>query len=103
MPTFRLNAPVVIRVRDNWSIQLKQRQVILHAQVGNRYLPLQKSFTQPDLVKAWDLGTTLASSPGHSYLLHEWLGDEASTRQGTAYGNIKRFAAETFEAAQCFT
>jgi len=30
LPTFQLNAPVVIRANDNWSIQSKQTQV------GNR-------------------------------------------------------------------
>jgi len=37
LPTFRLNARVVIRVKDDdWSIQSKCQQVIFRTQVGNR-------------------------------------------------------------------
>jgi len=42
--TFRLNAPVIIRARDDkfhhdddWSMHSKRQQVIFQAQVGNRY------------------------------------------------------------------
>ena len=36
LPMFRLNAPVVFRPDDDWSIQSKRRQVIFRAQVGTR-------------------------------------------------------------------
>ena len=46
LPMFQLNVPVVtghFRPNDDWSIQLKRRQVIFRAQVGNKnFLILQK-------------------------------------------------------------